>query len=192
VTDGDYTRNGFEISSVVGSNGHFVSSLNVVNIHGNDSVYIRVPSLGSNGFETLSGTKTNVMAKIATSADDNGITFHQPTHPFSVNIGRRAVSDLQILITDADGKEVNFQGVEHEMAFLFECYNDGTRKNGVNDPDWYQRKQVHSGGGLLAKSYTSSLPKQGGNNTHPRYSSHQKSKPPPATKISYTPPPNTK
>ena len=84
VTDSDFTPNGFDFSSVVGVNGHFVSSLNVVNIHGNDSVCIRVPSLGSNGFETLSGSKTNVMGLVAMSADDNSIVFHQPSHPFSV------------------------------------------------------------------------------------------------------------
>ena len=141
ITNGDYERNGFDIVATAGSNGHFVSSMNVVNVHGNDSVYVRVTNLNSNGFETLHGTKTNVMGVVPMTSGDNTVSFHMPNHPFSTNQGRKTVDELQIELTDADGQLVEFNGVEHELQFLFECYDEGTRPNRPADPGWFEKKK---------------------------------------------------
>ena len=105
--------------------GHSVYSPACINMYHNDTVYVRT-SLPSNGYETLSGTNTNVMCVIPMTAGQNAENFYSPSIATSTNIGNIIVSELNIRLTDANGITIDFNSCENELTFVFECFEKGT------------------------------------------------------------------
>ena len=104
--------------------GHFIGSPNVVNVHANDSIYIRMVNLPSNGFESLSGGQTNILAVIPMYSGQNSMSFYMPPVPLFTYIGNSVITELAVRLTDAAGKLLDFNGVEHELQFKFECFRE--------------------------------------------------------------------
>ena len=122
--------------TVLNTYGHAIYSQNCVNMFANDSVYIHINNLPSNAYTTLSGTSSTVMAVIPMYSGSSSENFHTPSNPTSTNIGSMTVSELDIKVTDAMGQLIDFNGVEHEFQLLFEAFENGTRSDKPDDPNY--------------------------------------------------------
>jgi hypothetical protein len=107
---------------------------NIVNVHAEDTVYLRCPDLGTNGYETLYGNMTNVLGVIPMTSQ-NALVFHNPVIPFPVNVKTGMVDHLHISLTDARGEKLKFNGAENELSLVFECFLKGTRPHNKGLPD---------------------------------------------------------
>ena len=128
----------FAFPRTVGS-PHAVYSLNCVNMFANDDVYLHISNLPSNAFTTLSQASTTVMGVIPMYSGSNSENFHTPSNPTSTNIGSMIVSELDIKMTDAMGQLVDFNGGEHSFQLLFEAFENGTRSDKPDDPNYTQK-----------------------------------------------------
>jgi hypothetical protein len=108
---------------------------NIVNVHAEDTVYLRCPDLGTNGYETLYGNMTNVLGVIPMTGQGHALVFHNPVIPFPVNVKTRMVDHLHISLTDARGEKLNFNGAENELSITFECFLKGSRPFNKGLPD---------------------------------------------------------
>ena len=113
--------------------GHTVFSSNCVNMMPDDSVYLHIPSLPPNSYETLNGNLGNCMGVIPMYSGTYAESFHTPQNPTASNLGNSSVSSLRVRLTDADGVLLSFNGVEHEFQLKFEAFEQGTRKDRPDD-----------------------------------------------------------
>ena len=109
--------------------------LNIINVHAEDTVYLRSPDLGTNGYETLYGNMTNVLGVTPMMSVGHTLTLHNPVMPFPVNVKSGLVDHLHISLTDARGEPISFNGAEHELSITFDCFLKGTRPNNRGPPD---------------------------------------------------------
>ena len=115
---------------------HYAVSYNCVNVHAEDTVYIRAQNLRVNGVETFDGNQQNLLAKVPLSVGGNGIEFHEPLAPFICDLGNGSgsgVDRLRILLTDGQRQEIDFQGVNHSMTILFTIYKKGDEGGSTMD-----------------------------------------------------------
>ena len=108
---------------------------NIINVHAEDTVYLRSPDLGTNGYETLYGNMTNVLGVVPMTGVGHTLTLHNPVMPFPVNVKSGLVDHLHISLTDARGEPISFNGAEHELSITFDCFLKGTRPNNRGPPD---------------------------------------------------------
>jgi hypothetical protein len=121
--------NGFEIataSTTDTSYGNAVYSANCVNVYANDSVFLHIVNFPANAFTTLAQASSTVLGVIPMYAGAGSETFHAPSEPTSCNIGSMLVSEIDVRLTDAEGLEIDFQGLEHEFQLRFQVYEKGT------------------------------------------------------------------
>jgi hypothetical protein len=81
-----------------------------------NSIYVRVPNLASQKvIESSSGRFENVLAHIPVTLSRNAFFTYEPSVPFSMELNQHTISYVQLSITFADGRAVNFQKADWEV-----------------------------------------------------------------------------
>jgi hypothetical protein len=130
-----YTFGATELNGFPTTTTQTIFPPNIINVHAEDTVYIRSPDLGTNGYETLYGNMTNVLGVVPMTGQGHALVFHNPVIPFPVNVKSGLVDHMHVQLTDANGMPFNFNGAEHEFSLTFECYLKGTRPKNRGMPD---------------------------------------------------------
>ena len=130
-----HTFNATELNGFPTTATNTIFPPNIINVHAEDTVYLRSPDLGTNGYETLYGNMTNVLGVIPMAGVGHTLTLHNPVIPFPVNVKSGLVDHLHISLTDARGQTISFNGAEHELSITFDCFKKGSRPNNRGPPD---------------------------------------------------------
>ena len=101
-----YTFGATELNGFPTTTTQTIFPPNIINVHAEDTVYIRSPDLGTNGYETLYGNMTNVLGVVPMTGQGHALVFHNPVIPFPVNVKSGLVDHMHVQLIDANGTGV--------------------------------------------------------------------------------------
>ena len=95
---------------------------NIVNLNAKSTILIKSSKLKANVYN--SGKHSNVIAKIPINVQQGEFVNYEPQSLVRYNLGNSAeVQFIDIELTDGEGQILDFNGVPHTLAFLFEIWD---------------------------------------------------------------------